>query len=105
MGASAAPTFAPVNLSVESFWDVDVPANHLTWFANPTETNPPTGYRIHRRLEGESQDVLLATLEAVLSFVDSTPQPGARFLYTVVPFNNGGEGPAISFLVTTETGP
>jgi hypothetical protein len=89
---------------VQSFWDVDSPANHLTWFANPNEPDPPSGYRIYRRAAGETQDTLLATLGTVLSHVDHGPVAGANYTYTVVPFTSGGNGPPATFNVTTVTG-
>ena len=102
---SNAPAFAPQNLAVQSFWDVDSPANHLTWFTGPSEPHAPTGYRVYRRSAGDAQDVLLATLGAVLSHVDLDPTAGVAHVYTVVPFTPGGDGPAASSQVTTVSGP
>jgi hypothetical protein len=102
---SNAPAFAAENLAAQSFWDVDSPANHLTWFAHSGEPQPPTGYRVYRRASGDAQDTLLATLGTVLSHVDLGPIAGVAYIYTVIPFTAGGDGPAATIQVTTVNGP
>jgi hypothetical protein len=84
-----------------SFWDGDAPANHLTWFPNPTEIEPPTGYRIYRRHFGETDAVLLATVGSVLEFLDPSPAPGANYLYTLVPLRGSTAGAAITYPLST----
>lgn len=100
-----APPLAPENLTGISFWDGDAPANHLTWFPNPAETEPPTGYHIYRRSAGEANVVLLATLGSVLSFLDPSPAPGANYLYTLVPLRGSTAGPTVTYQLFTVATP
>ncbi|UCC93071.1 MAG: hypothetical protein JSW25_10510, partial [Thermoplasmata archaeon] len=65
----------------------------LEWLSPEAgDTAPVTGYRVYRRAEGGSME-LLVELGPVLSYTDGTVQTGNVYYYSVAAVNDVGEGP------------
>jgi hypothetical protein len=95
---------APYQAAVQSFWDVDAPANSLVWFPDPDEELLPDGYRIYRRAANDVEPRLLATVGLTYAYTDATAEPGVVYEYTIVGFRGRVQSRPVSLAVRTANG-
>lgn len=102
--AALGTPLTPYQAAVQSFWDVDAPANSLVWFPDPDEESLPDGYRIYRRAAHEAGPRLVATVGLTYAYTDATAEPGVVYEYTLVGFRGRVESDPVSLAIRTANG-
>ncbi len=92
---------APYQAAVQSYWDVEAPANSLVWFPDPDEESLPEGYHIYRRAANEAEPTLLATVGLTYAYTDATAAPGVVYEYTIAGFRGRIETSPVSLAIRT----
>ena len=95
---------APYQAAVQSYWDVDAPANSLVWFPDPDEESLPEGYHIYRRAANETDAVLLATVGLTYAYTDATAAAGVVYEYTIAGYRGRVETGPVSLAIRTADG-
>jgi hypothetical protein len=95
---------APYQAAVQSYWDVEAPANSLVWFPDPDEESLPEGYRIYRRAASEAEPTLLATVGLTYAYIDATAEPGVVYEYTIAGFRGRVASRPVSLAIRTADG-